>query len=110
MDFFANEEYVVEIDPENKVTMRLLSHGQRKVAMSRSCKVDARTGEIKLDYALLMLEYLKAAVVSWDGPGFGDKEVNAENIDGLSGLVGQKLEQGLQENDTLPSEDEDEEN
>lgn len=100
MNFFDTETYECEIDAKNKVVLRKLSHGQRKQAVSRSTKVNPVTQEVVMDYAVLTLEQLKLAVVSWHGPGFADRPVSPENIEAISGHIGKKIEQAMQEHDT----------
>lgn len=95
MSFFAEQTRVVELDADNRVTLRKLTYGQAREATSRAMRVDFAKQTPEIDYPLLRAEQLHRAVVSWDGPGFEGREVTAANIDALPTWITDKLIDGL---------------
>lgn len=91
MGFFSQQTKVIEIDDDNRVTVRKLSYGQQQAAMSAAMTftVQMETGQTaqlttgNLDPFRLKREELYAAIIGWEGPGFEGRPVTRENIDAL---------------------------
>lgn len=91
MGFFSQQTRIVEIDPDNRVTVRKLTYGQQQETMSSAMtfKMDMTPGHASqwttgnLDPFRLKREELYAAIVSWEGEGFEGRPVTRENIDAL---------------------------
>lgn len=91
MSFFSQQTKVVEIDADNRVTVRKLSYGQQQAAMSAAMtfKVQLEAGQAaqlttgNLDPFRLKREELYAAILSWEGAGFEGRPVTRDNIDAL---------------------------
>ena len=123
MGFFSETTRVVEIDAKNSVTIRRLTFGERQKILSLATKVsvdvkrkkpgsgddEENEQSVTLDTALLQLEQVKAAIVSWSGPGFEGRSVTAENVEALPSFVVDRvaweldeLMKGLDENEKKP--------
>lgn len=100
MSFFSQRTATVDIDSENRVTIRELTHGEKQdiqrqatrisakmQAGGRNGRSDAPEGEAVVDAVLIQSQTLHKSVVSWEGPGFEDRPVTAENIDALPSWV-----------------------
>ncbi len=91
MSFFSQQTKVVEIDADNRVTVRKLSYGQQQAAMSAAMtfQVQMAVGQAaqlttgNLDPFRLKREELYAAIFGWEGPGFEGRPVTRDNIDAL---------------------------
>lgn len=91
MSFFSQQTKVVEIDADNRVTVRKLTYGQQQAAMSAAMtfKIQMEAGQSaqmttgSLDPFRLKREELYAAIVAWEGAGFEGRPVTQENIDAL---------------------------
>jgi hypothetical protein len=91
MSFFTQQTRVVELDEQNRVTLRKLSYGQASEATSRAFKVNPFTQSAEMDYPRLRAEQLHRAVVAWEGPGFEGRPVTVDNIDALPTWITDKL-------------------
>ena len=92
MSFFDRQTVTVEIDKENRVTIRKLTYGEQQAAMSAAMNfemaLDNGTVPVgKLDPFRIKREELLASVASWDGPGFDGRPVTRENIEALPPTV-----------------------
>lgn len=98
MSFFTQQTTIVEIDAENRVTIRKLTYAERQACISRSMKITSETklrgkgkqnllvadannsAEVMIDGALMAAEQVKACLVSWEGPGFEGRAATPENL------------------------------
>jgi hypothetical protein len=94
--FFSEQTRIVEIDAENTVTIRKLSYGARQKAISLVTKVNPITQESTMDIAMLRIEQLVAAIISWEGPGFMGRPLTRENVEALPTEVAEAIEQGIE--------------
>jgi hypothetical protein len=94
--FFSEQTRIVEIDAENTVTIRKLSYGARQKAISLVTKVNPITQESTMDIAMLRIEQLVAAIISWEGPGFMGRTLSRENVEALPTEVAEAIEQGIE--------------
>lgn len=91
MSFFSQQTRVIEVDSQNRVTIRKLTGGQHQSVMSAAMtfKMSVEAGQAAqlttgtLDPFRLKREQLYACVVSWEGEGFEGRPVTRENIDAL---------------------------
>lgn len=89
MGFYTTPTFSVQLDEENTVVVRRPTVGERNKAFARA-EANARGNNI--GFALvLQQELLKAAVVSWSGPGFEGREPSEENIDALPPDVADRI-------------------
>lgn len=93
--FFTEQTRVVEIDEDNRVTVRKLTYGRRQQTISKASKINPVNQEASLDFAQMRVEQLVAGVVSWEGLGFEGRPVNRENILALPPEVAEKIEAGI---------------
>lgn len=97
MGFFTPQTAVVEIDPENRVTIRKLTYAERQACISRAMKITSEAqmqrkgkkaapvaaeavAEVMIDGALMAMEQVKACLLSWEGPGFEGRPATPENL------------------------------
>jgi hypothetical protein len=80
-NFFERQTKEIEIDGENRVTIRKLTHAERQAALSVTFHLE-KEGQLAMGNAAIQA-MLKLSIVSWAGPGFADYPVSAENIDAL---------------------------
>ena len=80
MSFFTQQTSIAQIDDENSVTVRKLTFGEFSKVLSDNAGAEAQG-----------LGVVRAAIVSWDGPGFDDREPTPENIDALPVEVVMKI-------------------
>jgi len=73
MSFFTPTTAMAEIDDENSITVRKLTFGEFTGLLEQNAGNEQAQG----------MALVKAAIVSWDGPGFEDRPVTSENIDSL---------------------------
>lgn len=88
MSFFTRQTAVVEIDPENRVTVRKLTYGDSQEAMSAAMSMDVdiasgKLGMARVDPFRIKREQLYRAIVGWEGPGFDGQPVSKDAIDAL---------------------------
>lgn len=101
MGYFTPVTKEVPIDTDDlatasdKVTIRLLSYGERQACISVATTIktrssgrggrgaksqDAQEAEVTVDGALLATEQAKASLVTWSGPGFEGRAATPENL------------------------------
>ena len=74
MSFFTQQTETVRIDENNSVVVRKLSFGEFSAVMDRNPEMNER----KFGFDLV-----RAAILSWDGPGFDGREVDESSINEL---------------------------
>ena len=100
MSFFSEQTRVVEIDEENSVTVRKLTHGESS-ALTSQCMVQRFTlnDDVEQSLELDAMKYrdlhIFSAIVSWNGPGFEDRPVTFENFNALPDAVVNKISAGV---------------
>jgi hypothetical protein len=99
MGFFTPQTKVVEIDEDNRVTIRKLTYAERQACISKAMRVTQEaklrgrgkgqqakpalpdeSAEILIDPALMAAEQVKACLVSWEGPGFEGRPATGDNL------------------------------
>lgn len=95
MGFYSQQIKVVQIDPENSVTIRRLTFGESQQVISESTVFDIISETANLDFAKNQAAKMRLGIVSWEGPGFEGREVNAENISDLPSEVGRVILQAI---------------
>lgn len=105
--FFAAQTRVVEIDEENRVTIKKLPFGDSQAVLSQSMVVGvAAVTEAQFDYGRNRVAVLTKSIVSWEGPGFEGRPVTPENIAALPNDVAQKVLEAADELNEVLSEGE----
>jgi hypothetical protein len=97
MSFFTPQTKVVALDAQNTVTVRKLTYGERQSIISQCMKTNAWSQTSELDVALMQRMQLRAAILTWDGPGFEGRPVSPENVDGLPGDIADQIQTGVEE-------------
>jgi hypothetical protein len=100
MGFFTAETRVVEIDSENRVTIRKLTNGQQKRALSQATRAQVTADgqeTITVDPFVIQMEHQKACIVAWEGPGFEGLPVTPANIEALPSEVSDALDKAIGE-------------
>ena len=97
MSFFTPQTRVVDLDSENRVTVRKLTYGERQSIISQCSKTNAVTQEMALDIAQMQRMQLRAAILTWEGPGFEGRPVSPDNVDALPTDIAERIETGVEE-------------
>ncbi|MCI0698241.1 hypothetical protein L0337_40320 [candidate division KSB1 bacterium] len=97
MSFFTPQTKIVELDAENRVTVRKLTYGERQSTISQCMKTNAITQDNALDVGLMKRLQLRAAILTWEGPGFEGRPVSPENVDGLPPEIADRIQAGVEE-------------
>lgn len=106
MSFFTEQTLVVEIDSENTVTVRKVSHGDKLAAQSAAIRFNPITQDANVDPLVIQFETLYASIVSWAGPGFENRPVSKENVRALPDEIVDRITVGVNTLNTPLSEDE----
>ncbi|MBI1296664.1 hypothetical protein GC175_17045 [bacterium] len=85
--FFTQHQETVDLGNGNTVTLKKLNYGERQAALSAASETmmgsDGNPERVRLDMAVLQMEQMKHAIVSWDGPGFGGRQPSPRMIEQL---------------------------
>ena len=79
--FFTPVTHIVNLDNDNCITLRKLTHGERQNILVKTAKI--ANGDALVMGIATQGEILKASIEAWDGPGFEGRPVTPENIDAL---------------------------
>lgn len=97
MSFFTPQTKIVELDSENTVTVRKLTYGERQSIISQCSKTNAITQDMAIDIAKMQRMQLRAAILTWAGPGFEDRPVSPDNVDALPIDIAERIQAGVEE-------------
>jgi hypothetical protein len=93
MSFFVQQTATINVDDQNAVVIRKLTHGESS-DITGQCMVQKFSVVGKDVQQTMELDALKyrdlgvfAAIVSWSGPGFEDRPVTLENFRALPDTV-----------------------
>lgn len=106
MGFFTVQTKIVDIDADNKITIRRLDYGQRQACISKSSKANPVTQDVSIDFALLRTEEMLCRVVAWEGPGFENQPVNRDTVLRLPTWIADKLQEDAEGWDASLGDDE----
>ena len=103
MSYFQRVTVTVPVDTDDletaqdTVEVRKLNYGERQRCMSKATKLTVADGanEIVVDVGTLSMEQLKAAIVSWSGPGFDGLPVCPTNVEALPPEIADKISKAV---------------
>lgn len=102
MSFFDDQLRVVDVDDENRVTIRCLRRAEVDEIQELSRKRGTRRDGEMIDATKASYLMMERSIVRWEGPGFAGREPTIENFKLLPQYVAMTIFEAINEFGELP--------